>query len=329
MSSYKAIITGTGRSLPQRIVTNDDLEKIVETSDEWITTRTGIRERHHAVEGECTSTFATAAARQALERANVKPEDLDLIICATVCPDQALPSTAVLIQSQLGAKKAAAFDLVAACSGFVYSLTVANQFISTGLHQNILVIGVEVLSRYVDYTDRTTCVLFGDGAGAAVVQRSTDAHRGVLATRIQSDGDLASVLYIPGGGTKIPASHDSVDGGQHFIKMKGNELFKVAVRSMEDTARQLLDEHKMTINDIDLFVPHQANQRITDAVADRLGVPAEKVYSNIAHTGNTSAASIPICLDELVEAGRLKPGTTLLMTSFGAGATWGGVLMRW
>lgn len=329
MSSYNAIITGTGRSLPERVITNDAMEKIVETSDEWITSRTGIRARHHAVEGECTSTFATAAARLALSRANLKPEDLDLIICATVCPDQALPSTAVLIQSQLGAKKAAAFDLVAACSGFVYGLTVASQFISTGLYQNILVIGVEVLSRYVDFTDRTTCVLFGDGAGAAIVQRSTDANRGVLATRIQSDGDFAPVLYIPGGGTKIPASHDSVDGRQHFIKMKGNELFKVAVRSMEDTARQLLDEQKMTINDIDLFVPHQANQRITDAVAERLGVSLEKVYSNIAHTGNTSAASIPICLDELVESGRLTPGTTLLMTSFGAGVTWGGILMRW
>ena len=329
MSCYKAIITGTGRSLPTNIVTNDDMEKIVETSDEWITTRTGIKERHHAIEGECASTFATAAARQALQRANIKPEDLDLIICATVCPDQALPSTAVLIQSQLGAKKAAAFDLVAACSGFLYSLTVANQFIASGVYQNILVIGVEVLSRYMDFTDRTTCVLFGDGSGAAVVQRSSDPARGVLATRIQSDGDLAPVLYIPGGGSKIPASHDSVDGRQHFIKMKGNELFKVAVRSMEETARLLLDEHKMTINDIDLFVPHQANQRITDAVADRLGVPAEKVYSNIAHTGNTSAASIPICLDELVESGRLKPGTNLLMTSFGAGVTWGGVLMRW
>lgn len=315
--------------MPERVITNDAMEKIVETSDEWITSRTGIRARHHAVEGECTSTFATAAARLALSRANLKPEDLDLIICATVCPDQALPSTAVLIQSQLGAKKAAAFDLVAACSGFVYGLTVASQFISTGLYQNILVIGVEVLSRYVDFTDRTTCVLFGDGAGAAIVQRSTDANRGVLATRIQSDGDFAPVLYIPGGGTKIPASHDSVDGRQHFIKMKGNELFKVAVRSMEDTARQLLDEQKMTINDIDLFVPHQANQRITDAVAERLGVSLEKVYSNIAHTGNTSAASIPICLDELVESGRLTPGTTLLMTSFGAGVTWGGILMRW
>lgn len=329
MSQYQAIITGTGRSLPAQVVTNDDLAKIVETSDEWITTRTGIKERHKATAEESTSTFATAAARQALARANVNAEDLDLIICATVCPDQALPSTAVLIQSQLGAKKAAAFDLVAACSGFLYSLTVANQFIATGLHQNILIIGVEVLSRYVDYSDRATCVLFGDGAGAAVVQRSTDPKRGVLATRIQSDGDLAPVLYIPGGGTKIPASRESVESGQHFIKMKGNELFKVAVRSMEDTARKLLDDQKMSASDIDIFVPHQANQRITDAVAERLGVPSEKVYSNIEHTGNTSAASIPICLDELVETGRLQPGTNLLMTSFGAGVTWGGVLMRW
>lgn len=329
MSQYQAIITGTGRSLPERVLTNEDLAKVVETSDEWIRTRTGIKERHQASPEECTSTFATAAARQALKRANVAAGDLDLIICATVCPDQSLPSTAVLIQSQLGAKKAAAFDLVAACSGFLYSLTVANQFIATGLYQNILIIGVEVLSRYVDYTDRATCVLFGDGAGAAVVQRSSDPNRGVLATRIQSDGDLAPVLYIPGGGTKIPASRESVEGGQHFIKMKGNELFKVAVRSMEDTARKLLDEQKMSPSDLDLFVPHQANQRITDAVAERLGVPQEKVYSNIEHTGNTSAASIPICLDELAEAGRLQPGTNLLMTSFGAGVTWGGVLMRW
>lgn len=329
MSQYQALITGTGRSLPSQVLTNEDLTHMVETSDEWITTRTGIKQRHKAAPGEYTSTFATAAGRRALERAQLSAEELDLIICATVCPDQALPSTAVFIQSQLGAKKAAAFDLVAACSGFLYSLTVANQFIASGLYQNILVIGVEVLSRYVDYTDRATCVLFGDGAGAAVIQRSPDPQRGVLATRIQSDGDLAPVLYTPGGGTRIPASRESVESGQHFIKMKGNELFKVAVRSMEETARRLLDEQKMSANDIDLFVPHQANQRITDAVSERLCVPAEKVYSNIAHTGNTSAASIPICLDELVEAGRLQPGTTLLMTSFGAGVTWGGVLMRW
>ncbi len=329
MSSYQAIITGTGRSLPQQVVTNEDLEKIVETSDEWIATRTGIRRRHKASGDECTSTFATAAARLALERANLKAEDLDLIICATVCPDQALPSTAVLIQSQLGAKKAAAFDLAAACSGFIYGLTVANQFIATGFYQNILVIGVEVLSRYLDYSDRATCVLFGDGAGAAIVQRSSEPNRGVLASRIHSDGDHAPVLYIPGGGTKIPASHESVNTGQHFIKMKGNELFKVAVRSMEESCRQVLDDQKMTTTEIDLLVPHQANKRIFLAVAERLGVPLEKVYSNIEYTGNTSAASIPICLDELVEEGRLKPGMTVMMTSFGAGVTWGSILMRW
>ena len=329
MSLYRAIISGTGHALPAGVITNDDLEKLVETSDEWITARTGISQRHKAGDDEPTSVLATRAARKALDRAGVEPADLDLIICATVCPDMALPSTAVLIQSQLGAKQAAAFDLVAACSGFLYALTTASQFIATGMYQTVLVIGVEELTRYVDYTDRSTCVIFGDGAGAAVVTRSPDDKRGLLAARIQSDGDFAECLYIPGGGTRIPASHESVDGGQHFIKMKGNELFKVAIRSMEDLSRKVLDEVKMTANDLDLLVPHQANQRITDAVAERLGIPSEKVYSNIAHIGNTSAASIPICLDELVEAGRLKPGMTMMMTSFGAGVTWGSVLMRW
>jgi 3-oxoacyl-[acyl-carrier-protein] synthase III len=329
MDAFKAFIAGTGHALPPGVITNADLEKVVETSDEWITTRTGIRNRHRAAAGEFTSTFATAAARRALERAGVAAADLDLIICATVCPDMALPSTAVLIQSELGAKRAAAFDLTAACSGFLYALTIADQFVRTGLHQNILVIGAELLTRYVDYTDRSTCVIFGDGAGAAVVRRSPDANRGVLAARIQSDGDFADCLYIPGGGTRHPASHDSVDERLHFIKMKGNELFKVAVRSMEEISRRVLDDVKMTAGDIDLLVPHQANQRITDAVADRLGIPAEKVYSNIDRIGNTSSASIPIGLDELARSGRLKPGMTVMMTSFGAGVTWGSVLMRW
>lgn len=329
MNGYRAFISGTGRSLPSQIVSNKDLEKIVDTTDDWIVSRTGISERRKAGPDEFTSTFATAAARQAIERAGITAADLDLIICATVCPDQALPSTAVLIQSQLGARKAAAFDLVAACSGFVYGLTVARQFIATGAARNVLVIGVEVLSRYVDYTDRATCVLFGDGAGAAVIQRSEDPDRGILSTRIQSDGDYAPVLFVPGGGTRQPASHESVDSRQHFIKMKGNELFKVAVRSMEDICRQILDEQGITAEQIDLLVPHQANQRITDAVAERLNVPSEKVYSNIARTGNTSAASIPICIDELVESGRLKPGMTVMLTSFGAGVTWGGILLKW
>lgn len=329
MSLYRAFIAGMGHALPEGTLTNADLEKIVETSDEWIATRTGIRSRHKAAPDEFTSTFATRAARTALERAGVSAADLDLIICATVCPDMALPSTAVLIQSQLGARKAAAFDVAAACSGFLYALTIASQFIATGAGRNILIIGAELLTRYVDYADRSTCVIFGDGAGAAVISRSPDDQRGVLATRIQSDGDLAEFLYIPGGGTRIPTSHESVDQGQHFIKMKGNELFKVAVRSMEDLSRKVLDEVKMTAGDIDLLVPHQANQRITDAVADRLGIPSEKVYSNIARIGNTSSASIPICLDELSEAGQLKPGMTVMLTAFGAGTTWGSVLMRW
>ncbi|HZS09623.1 MAG TPA: beta-ketoacyl-ACP synthase III [Blastocatellia bacterium] len=329
MNSNHAIIAGLGHALPEAVITNADLEKIVETSDDWITTRTGIKNRHKAAPDEYTSTFATRAARAALERAGVDAADLDMIICATVCPDMALPSTAVLIQSYLGAKKAAAFDITAACSGFLYALTIADQFIASGTHQNILIIGAELLTRYVDYTDRSTCVIFGDGAGAAVIRRSPDARRGVLAARIQSDGDFAYFLYTPGGGTRHPASHASVDERLHYIKMKGNELFKVAVRSMEDLSRKVLDEVRMSPNDIDLLVPHQANQRITDAVADRLGIPAEKVYSNIAQIGNTSSASIPICLDELSEAGRLKPGMIVMMTSFGAGATWGSVLMRW
>jgi 3-oxoacyl-[acyl-carrier-protein] synthase III len=329
MKIHRAIIAGTGQSLPDRVLTNSDLEKVVETSDEWITTRTGIKQRHQAGPDEYTSTFATAAARQALDKAGIGAPDIDLIMCATVCPDMSLPSTAVFVQSQLGAKRAAAFDIVAACSGFLYGLTIADQFIRSGHYRNILVIGAELLSRYVDYTDRSTCVIFGDGAGAGVIVPSPGDRRGILAARIQSDGNYADFLYTPGGGTRYPASVESVRQGQHFIKMRGNELFKVAVRSMEDISRQVLDEVRMTPNDIDLLVPHQANQRITDAVADRLGVRPEKVYSNIAKIGNTSSASIPICLDELVVSGRLKEGMTVMLTSFGAGATWGAVLLRW
>jgi len=329
MKVHRAIIAGTGQSLPDRVLTNRDLEKIVDTSDEWITSRTGIKERHQAASDEYTSLFATTAARRALDKAGIDAADIDLLMCATVCPDMSLPSTAVFVQSQLGAKRAAAFDIVAACSGFLYGLTIADQFIRGGQYKAILVIGAELLTRYVDYTDRSTCVIFGDGAGAGVIVPSPNDRRGVLAARIQSDGNYADFLYTPGGGTRHPASVESVQQGQHFIKMRGNELFKVAVRSMEDISRQVLDEVKMTANDIDLLVPHQANQRITDAVADRLGVRPEKVYSNIAKIGNTSSASIPICLDDLVASGRLKDGMTVMLTSFGAGTTWGAVLLRW
>ncbi|MBL8150989.1 MAG: ketoacyl-ACP synthase III [Blastocatellia bacterium] len=309
-------------------MTNSDLEKIVDTTDDWIITRTGIRERHIASENECTSTFAVEAAKQALQKAGLKALDLDMIICATVCPDMTLPSTACIIQAQLGAKKAAAFDLVAACSGFIYSLSIADQFIRTGTSKAILIIGAEVLSKYVDYTDRATCVIFGDGAGAAVVVPKNDGS-GVLSSKIQSDGDYAEFLYTPGGGTKHPASEKSIKDRLHFIKMKGNELFKLAVRNMCDITTQVLNEAKVSSGDINLFIPHQANKRITDAVAEKLGINQEKIYGNIDRIGNTSSASIPIALDECISLGKVKSGDIVMFSSFGAGVTWGSTLLRW
>ena len=328
MGEVRASILGTGRAYPKGIMTNADLATLVETSDEWITSRTGIKERHKAGEGEYTSLFAVAAARQAIERAHIDPTDIGLIICATVSPDQILPSTACLIQAELGCNKAAAFDLVAACSGFVYGLTMANQMIRSGQTRYALVIGAEVLSRYVDFTDRATCVLFGDGAGAAVLG-PTEEDRGILATRIYSDGRFAEQLYSPGGGTRIPPTAETLSEGLHFFKMKGNELFKVAVRSMTDVSREVLDDAGYKPEDVKLFIPHQANQRITDAVADKLKVDSSIVYSNIAYHGNTSSASIPIALDECIEKGRMNEGDIVLLASFGGGATWGGVLLKW
>lgn len=328
MKQINAMIAGTGHALPDGVLTNADLEKMVETSDEWIVTRTGVRQRRIARADEYTSTFATLAAQRALEMAEVEPQDIDLIICATVCPDMMLPATACLIQSALGAQRAAAYDMAAACSGFLYGLVQAEGVIKAGRARHVLVIGAELLSRYVDYTDRATCVIFGDGAGAALV-RATEEPRGILSARIRSDGEFADYLYTPGGGTRYPASQQTIEERLHYIKMRGNELFKVAVRHMTDIARQVLDDVKMSPNDIDVFIPHQANQRITDAVGERLGIPASKVYSNIDRIGNTSSASIPIGLDECVRSGRIQPGQILLMASFGAGVTYGGVVMRW
>jgi 3-oxoacyl-[acyl-carrier-protein] synthase-3 len=328
MSNIRAGILGTGRSYPEGILTNADLEKIVETSDEWITSRTGIKQRRKAAPGEYTSQFATAASQQAIERAGIDANDLDLILCATVTPDQILPSTACLIQAQLGANKAAAMDIVAACSGFVYGITIAEPMIRSGQIKYALIIGAELLTRYVDYTDRSTCVLFGDGAGAAILG-PIEGDRGVLAAKIRSDGRYEEQLYAPGGGTKGGFTAETIARGDHFFKMKGNEVFKVAVRSMNDISRQVLCEAGLKTEDIDLFIPHQANQRITEAVANQLKVDLSRVYSNIARTGNTSSASIPICLDECVESGRVKPGDNVLMASFGGGFTWGAVAMRW
>ncbi len=328
MANTRAGILGTGHSYPEGILTNADLEKIVETSDDWITTRTGIKQRRKAKPGEYTSMFAVRAARQAIERAGLQPAEIDLILCATVTPDQILPSTGCIIQAELGANKAAAMDIVAACSGFLYGLTIADTMVRTGQSKYALVIGAEILTQYVDYTDRQTCVLFGDGAGAAVLG-AVDGDRGILAARIRSDGRYEEQLYSPGGGTRKPPSAETLAAGDHFFKMKGNELFKVAVRSMADVSREVLEEAGLTAEDVSIFIPHQANQRITDAVANKLNVESERVYSNIAMHGNTSSASIPIGLDECVEAGKINTGDLVLMASFGGGVTWGGVLMRW
>lgn len=328
MSNIRAGILGTGRSYPEGVLTNADLEKIVETSDEWITTRTGIKQRRKAAPGEYTSQFATRASQQAIERAGIDANDVDLILCATVTPDQILPSTACLIQAELGANKAAAMDIVAACSGFVYGVTIAEPMIRSGQIKYALVIGAELLTRYVDYSDRSTCVLFGDGAGAAILG-PVEGDRGVLAAKIRSDGRYEEQLYAPGGGTKGGFTADTIARGDHFFKMKGNEVFKVAVRSMNDISRQVLCEAGLQTEDIDLFIPHQANQRITEAVANQLKVDMSRVYSNIARTGNTSSASIPICLDECVETDRIKPGDNVLMASFGGGFTWGAIALRW
>lgn len=327
MSKINAGITGTGHAYPKGILTNADLEKLVETSDEWIQTRTGIKQRRKAADDEYTSQFAVKAGRQALERAGIDAADVDLLICATTTPDQILPSTGCLIQAELGANNAAAYDLFAACSGFLYGLTTAESMIRTGQIRNALVIGAEVLTKYVDYTDRSTCVIFGDGAGAALLS-PVPAESGILATKIRSDGRFAEQLFAPGGGTRLGLTHETIDNRQNFFKMRGNELFKIAVRSMAEISLEMLEKAGYTTADVKLVIPHQANQRITDAVTSRLGIDPEIVYSNIAEHGNTSSASIPIALDECLQAEKINPGDLILMTAFGGGATWGATLIR-
>ena len=320
-------VTGTGRSLPERVMTNHDLEKIVDTSDEWIASRTGIRERRIADEKEKLSDFAVAASKQALDAAGLTPSDLDLILCATVTPDWHLPATACFIQARLGAK-CPAFDLQAGCSGFMYALAVGDAFVRSASMKRVLVIGGEVLSKYINWQDRATCVIFADGAGAVVL----DAHEGdagVLQVRMHADGTMAEFISIPGGGTEFPPSHAMIDRGQHLIHMKGNETFKIAIRSLTDVCKQVLDAEGLTPADVDLFVPHQANKRIIDAVGDRLGIGADRTLVNIDRTGNTSAGSIPIALDEAVRTGRVKAGDLVMLAAFGAGLTWAGALVRW
>ena len=321
-------IIGTGSSVPAKVLSNKDIEKLVDTSNEWILTRTGIRERHIAADGECSSTFGYRAALSALEMAGTAAEELDLIIVGTITPDMPMPSVACFIQHRLKATRAAAFDVSAGCTGFLYALTVADAFIRSGTHKRILVIGAETLSKFTDYQDRTTCVLFGDGAGA-VVLAAEQGERGILSTHLYADGAYTDYLLIPGGGSQNPCSHDSIDSRQHYIKMDGNKVFKVAVKSLEEAALTALEKNNLTGDDINLLISHQANFRIIDAIAKRLNLHPEKVFLNIERYGNTSSASIPIALDEANRQHRMKKNDIILLDAFGAGLTWGAALIRW
>jgi 3-oxoacyl-[acyl-carrier-protein] synthase-3 len=325
----RARVTGTGAGIPKKLLTNADLEKIVNTSDAWITTRTGIQRRHVVSPGEKFSDLCTKAADQALKRAHMSPEDVDLILVGTISPDMVFPSTACLVQRNLGATKAAASDVAAACVGFLYGLHFADALIQSAKAENILVIGGEILTRYVDWTDRSTCVLFGDAAGAVVLQATRGDH-GILGTRMKSNGNYWDFIHMPGGGSSHPANDPkSIEEKLPYIKMKGNETFKVAVKAMADVTTELLAEQGFTKEDVDLFIPHQANERIIDAVGERLKFPPERIFKNVAEYGNTSSASIPVALDECVHSGRLKSGDLVMLTAFGAGLVWGSVLVRW
>ncbi|MCB9769652.1 MAG: ketoacyl-ACP synthase III [Candidatus Omnitrophica bacterium] len=320
-------IVSTGMSVPENIVTNEDIAKRVETSDEWIFTRTGIHERRVSTEGEATSTFATNASRQALEAAGMDPMDLQCLIVATITPDLPFPASACLTQEALGAKRAAAFDISAACSGYVYALSIADAYIRGGLYENVMVVGAETLTKVINWEDRGSCILFGDGAGATLVTKSD--RPGVGYTELGADGGLAELIHVPGGGSKIPTTHETVDQGLQYAVVKGRDVYKVAVSRAEEVLTRALEVNNLKTEDIALLVPHQANQRITDAVQDRLGFSKEQVASNIEVYGNTSAASVPICLHEAASQGRIKEGDKVLLVAFGAGFTWGTMLIDW
>jgi 3-oxoacyl-[acyl-carrier-protein] synthase III len=325
----RARITGLATYVPPKVLTNHDLEGMVETTDEWILQRTGIRERHIVEPGVGTSDIAVEASRKAIARAGLTPADIDLIVCGTTTPDMAFPSTACLIQTKVGANRAWGFDLSAACSGFTYALTTASQIVAAGGSRRALVIGADVMSSIIDYTDRTTCVLFGDGAGAVVVEPSDDPEIGILDFENYVDGSGGDALCMPAGGSLRPATHDTVDQRLHYVKQEGGTVFKFAVRNMEEVCRRILDRNGIDPHSIDLFAAHQANRRIIQHTAEKLGMPPEKVLINIDKYGNTTGGTIPLVLNDAVEQGRLKRGDLVLMASVGAGFTVGAVLARW
>ena len=322
----RAAVKSSGSYLPSKILTNADLEKMVDTSDEWITTRTGIKERRIAGKEEAASDLGAKASLVALQRAGIKPEEIDLIIAATVTPDMLFPSTACLIQEKIGAEKAAAFDISAACSGFIYGLVVADGLIKTGLYQNILLVATEVMSRVADYQDRSTCVLLGDGAGAVILNSSKD--EGFLGSYLASAGKYGNLLFTPAGGSKLPSSHKTIDERLHYMKMNGRPLFKVAISSMTEAAEKVLHSLNLRKKDISLVIPHQANLRIIQAVSKSLSIPLDKFWINVERYGNMSSASVAVGFDEAFSSGQFKKGDLILLLAFGAGLTWGSAIIK-
>ncbi len=325
---YTAKITGLGAHVPEKVLTNFDLEKMVETTDEWIRTRTGIETRRIAEKGQAASDIAVPACLEAIKNAGLTPQQIDLIIVATITPDSFFPSTACNIQYKIGASKCGAFDMAAACSGFPYAVTVANSMIVSGLYKNILVVGAEVLSGFIDWTDRSTCVLFGDGAGAAVLSRCEEGH-GVVSSLIGADGSMGDLLKIPGGGSACPPSEESLKNKMHYLRMQGSEIFKVAVRTMDQAVREVVKDAGLQLSDVKLVIPHQANMRILQAVAERLEVPMDQVFINVDKYGNMSSASTVVALYEAAKSGKIKKGDPIVLVAFGGGLTWAATLIKW
>lgn len=325
----QARIIGVGSYAPKRILTNADLERMVETSDQWIVQRSGIRERRIADEHEATSDLAFRAAQQALERAGVLPEAVELIVVGTTTPDMFFPTVGNLVAHRLGCTRAGSMDLLAACAGSIYSLSVGAQFVATGKYRRVLCVGAETLSRITDWTDRGTCVLLADAAGAAVLAPADGDGRGLVDFDLYSDGQYWDLLYMPGGGSRHPATHDTIDARMHYAKMKGNEVFKVAVRMFVDCTERILARHGLTADDVTLFIPHQANLRIIEAAVKRVNLPMERVFVNVDRYGNTGAASVYVALEEAVSQGRVRPGDLVLLAAFGGGFAWGAALLRW
>jgi len=326
--NQRASITGIGSYLPSKVLTNYDLEKMVDTSNDWIIQRTGIKERRVVENGVTTSDIATQASLRAMEDAGVSPKDLDMIITSTITPDHIFPSTSCYIQQKIGATRACAFDILAACAGFIYALSIGQSFINSGAMKTVLVVGAECLSKITDYTDRTTCVLFGDGAGAVIIQRNPIKHE-ILSSNLAADGSEADVLIMPGGGARNPASLESVQQRLHYIQFKGKEVFKLAINNITNLIIETAKENGLTLNDIDLIIPHQSNLRIIEATMEKLGLPMEKAFVNIDKYGNTSSASVPIAIDEARKEGRLRKGNIVMLVAFGGGLTWGSSVIRW